>query len=135
MPAFSMPDASDGSFTACASAFTSVSTTGFGVCAGTYTPIQMFSEASGNPFSTMVGTFGKAATRVGDVVTSAMRSPERMSGASDPNPLVATVTCPPMMAFFTGPVPWNGTWTRSRPYAILNSSMLKNDTVPYPADP
>ena len=95
----------------------------------------MFSDACGWPFSAIVGTFGNSGTRRGAVVTSAMRSPDLISGASEPKPLVATVTWPPMMAFFTGPVPWNGTWVRSRPYAVLNSSMVKNDTVPKPAEP
>ena len=41
-----------------------------------------------------------------------MRSPERISGDSEPKPLVATVTWPPITAFLTGPVPWNGTCVR-----------------------
>ena len=40
-----------------------------------------------------------------------------------------------MIAFFTGPPPWNGTCVMSSPYETLNSSTMKNDTVPTPAEP
>src|SRR2546426_8771022 len=88
----------------------------------------MFSDASGTPFSAIVGTSGNADTRFGAEVASGIRSPDLIRGANELRPLEAIVTWPPMMAFFTGPPPWNGTCVMSSPYEALNSSTMKNDT-------
>ncbi len=95
----------------------------------------MFSDASGKPFSASVGTSGNAATRFGAEVASATRSPDLIRDANELRPLEANATWPPMTAFFAGPPPWNGTCVISSPYAALNSSTMKNDTVPSPGEP
>ena len=75
----------------------------------------MLSDASGWPFSVMVGTLGMDGIRlvalVARATTSPLRSTESM-GLSDAAP---TWTWPPSTAFFTGPDPPKGTWVMSSP--------------------
>src|SRR3990172_7633193 len=95
----------------------------------------MLIDASGKPFSAMVGTFGYAARRVGEVVTRGTRPPDLISGAMVLMPLDPRSTWPPRTAFFTGAEPENGTCAMSTPYESLKSSIMKNETVPTPAAP
>ena len=96
-----------GSFIVFSRAAARRSTIALGVRAGAYSSIHVLSEASGWPFSVIVGVPGMAATRLPALVASATMSPERITESTALSAAAPIGTWPPRIAFFTGPEPLN----------------------------
>src|SRR3979409_2093051 len=82
----------------------------------------------------MVGTPGSVSDRALLINARARSLPSLAYGAADASAAKPIGVCPAATEVIAGPLPPNGTWTRSRPSVMLNCSPNRCDGVPVPGE-